>query len=66
MERRRMRAITFSSIAVLATIFAGAWSLTHTTGRTLANPAAAEPAMNPSEMMKNAPEMPVHVIVDAI
>jgi len=60
-----MRAITFSIIALLATIFASAWSLTHTTGRSLAIQ-AAEPTMNPSEMMKNAPEMPVHVIVDAI
>jgi len=61
-----MRTVTLGCIALLATISAGAWSLTHTTDLTFATPAAQPAAMNPLDMMKNAGQMPVHVIVDLI
>ena len=60
-----MRMVTFSMV-LMATIVASAWSLTHTTGLTLATPANGPAAMNPHDMMKNAGEMPVQVIVDLI
>jgi hypothetical protein len=50
----------------MATVVASAWSLTYTTALTFTTPAASSAAMNPHEMMKNAGEMPIHVIVDAI
>jgi len=58
-----MRTVTFG-IVLMATVLASAWSLT--TALTFTTPADASAAMNPHEMMKNAGEMPVHVIVDAI
>ena len=61
-----MRTVTFGCMALLATISASAWSLTHTTERTFATPGAQPAAMSPLDMMKNAGEMPVHVIVDLI
>ena len=57
-----MRMVTFGMV-LMATIVASAWSLTHTTELTL-SPADRPAAMNPHEMMKNAGEMPIHVIVD--
>jgi hypothetical protein len=60
-----MRMVTFSMV-LMATIVASAWSLTHTTALTLATPANGPAAMNPHDMMKNAGEMPVQVIVDLI
>jgi hypothetical protein len=54
-------------MALMVAIFASIWSLTHTAEQTFATPAAeAAAAMSPHDMMKNAGEMPVHVIVDAI
>jgi hypothetical protein len=58
-----MRMVTFGMVLV-ATVIASAWSLT--TALTITTPADASAAMNPHEMMRNAGEMPVHVIVDAI
>ena len=60
-----MRAVTVGGMALMVAIFASIWSLTHTAEQTFATP-AAEAAMSPYDMMKNAGEMPVHVIVDAI
>jgi hypothetical protein len=60
-----MRMVTLGMV-VMATVIASAWSLTYTTALTFTTPAASSAAMNPHEMMKNAGEMPIHVIVDAI
>jgi len=61
-----MRAITVGGMALMVAIFASIWSLTHTAEQTFATPAAeAAAAMSPYDMMKNAGEMPVHLIVDA-
>jgi hypothetical protein len=60
-----MRMVTFGMV-LMATVVATAWSLTYTTALTFTTPAASSAAMNPHEMMKNAGEMPIHVIVDAI
>ena len=59
-----MRAVTIGGMALMAAIFASVWSLTHTAQRTLATPAAEQATMSPHDMMKNAGEMPVHIIVD--
>jgi len=48
----------------MATIVASAWSLT--TALTIATPIDGPAAMNPHEMMKNAGEMPIQVMVDLI
>jgi hypothetical protein len=53
-------------MVLMATVFASAWSLSHTTALTLATPVDGPAAMNPHDIMKNAGEMPVHVIIDAI
>ena len=58
-----MRMVTFGMV-LMATVVATAWGLT--TALTFTTPADASAAMNPHEMMKNAGEMPMHVIVDAI
>jgi hypothetical protein len=61
-----MRAVTLGGMALIATIFAIVWSLTHTAERTFATPATEPAAMSPHDMMKkkNPGELPVHVIVD--
>jgi hypothetical protein len=62
-----MRTVTVGGMALMAAIFATVWGLTRTAERTFATPAAeSAAAMSPHDMMKNAREMPVHVIVDAI
>jgi hypothetical protein len=61
-----MRMVTFGCMVMTATIVASVWSLTHTTTLTLASPADGTAAMNPHDMMKNAAEMPVQVMVDLI
>jgi hypothetical protein len=53
-------------MVMTATIVASVWSLTHTTTLTLASPVDGTAAMNPHDMMKNAGEMPVQVMVDLI
>jgi hypothetical protein len=58
-----MRMATFGMV-LMATVVASAWSLT--TALTIATPIYGPAAMNPHQMMKNAGEMPVHVIVDLI
>ena len=60
-----MRMVTFGMV-LMATIVASAWSLTRTTALTFTAPADRPAAMNPHEMMKNADEMPVQVMVDLI
>jgi hypothetical protein len=61
-----MRMVTFGCMVMTATIVASVWSLTHTTTLTLATPVDGPAAMIPHDMMKNAAEMPVHVLVDLI
>ena len=56
-----MRVATFGMV-LMATVVASAWSLT--TALTIATPIDGPAAMNPYEMMKNAGEMPVHIIVE--
>ena len=56
-----MRMVTFG-VVLMATVVASAWSLT--TALTFTTPADLSAAMNPHEMMKNAGEMPVHLIVE--
>jgi hypothetical protein len=58
-----MRMATFGMV-LMATIVASAWSLT--TALTIATPIDGPAAMNPHEMMKNAGEMPIQVMVDLI
>jgi hypothetical protein len=60
-----MRTVIFGMF-LMATVFVSAWSLSYTTALTLATPVDGPAAMNPHDMMKNAGEMPVHLIVDAI
>jgi hypothetical protein len=60
-----MRMVTLSTV-LMATVFASAWSLSHTTALTIGTPAGSAAAMNPHDMMKNAGEMPVQVMVDLI
>jgi hypothetical protein len=60
-----MRMATLGMV-LIATVFASAWSLTHTTALTFATSADRPAAMNPHDMMKNAGEMPVQVMVDLI
>ena len=60
-----MRMVTFGMV-LMATVVATVWSLTYTTALTFTAPADRPAAMNPQQMMMNAGEMPVHVIVDAI
>jgi hypothetical protein len=59
-----MRMVTLGMV-LMATVVASAWSLTQTTALNFA-PADGPAAMNPHEMMKNAGEMPVQVMVDLI
>ena len=62
-----MRTITVGRMTLLAAIFATVWGLTRTAERTFATPAAeSAAAISPYDMMKNAGEMPVHVIVDPV
>ena len=60
-----MRMVSFGMVLV-ATVVGSAWSLTHTTALTFVAPTDRPAAMNPHEMMKNAGEMPVQVMVDLI
>jgi hypothetical protein len=60
-----MRMVTFGMV-LMATVVASAWSLSHTTALTFATPADGPAAMNPHDMMKNAGELPVQVMVDLI
>jgi hypothetical protein len=60
-----MRMATLGMV-LMATVFASAWSLSHTTMLTFATSADRPAAMNPYDMMKNAGEMPVQVMVDLI
>jgi hypothetical protein len=60
-----MRMVTLGMV-LMATVVASAWSLTRTTALTFVGPANGPAAMNPHEMMKNAGEMPVQVMVDLI
>jgi hypothetical protein len=64
-EEDHMRKIITSvcTAALLATVIVGTWAMTPVSS---ANPTAAPAAMNPFEMMLNAPALPVHVIVDAV
>ena len=59
-----MRKIVTSACAaaLLVTAIVGTWAMTPANSDTQVTPAA----MNPYEMMLNAPAMPVHVIVDAV
>ena len=58
-----MRMVTFGMV-LIATVVASAWSLTCTTALTFTTPIDGPAALNPSEMMRNAGEMPVHLIVE--
>jgi hypothetical protein len=60
-----MRMVTFGMV-LMATVVASVWSLTRTTALSFATPADRPAAMNPHDMMKNAGEMPVQVMVDLI
>lgn len=60
-----MRMVTFG-LVLMAMVVASVWSLARTTALTLPAPADSPAAMNPHDMMQNAGEMPVHLIVDAI
>jgi len=60
-----MRMATLGMV-LMATVFASAWSLSRTTALTFATSADRPAAMNPHDMMKNAGEMPVQVMVDLI
>jgi hypothetical protein len=60
-----MRMATLGMV-LMATVFASAWSLSHTTALTFVTPADGTAAMNPFDMMKNAGDLPVQVMVDLI
>jgi hypothetical protein len=60
-----MRMVIFGMV-LMATVFASAWSLSHTTALTIATPTDKSAVVNPLDMMKNAGEMPVQVMVDLI
>jgi hypothetical protein len=60
-----MRMATIGMV-LMATVFASAWSLSHTTALTVVTPADGTGVMNPLDMMKNAGDMPVQVMVDLI
>jgi hypothetical protein len=59
-----MRTVILGMV-LMATVFASAWSLSHTTALTIVTPTDS-PVVNPLDMMKNAGEMPVQVMVDLI
>jgi hypothetical protein len=60
-----MRMVIFGMV-LMATVFASAWSLSHTTAVTIVTPTDGPAVVSPLDMMKNAGEMPVQVMVDLI
>jgi hypothetical protein len=60
-----MRMVIFGMV-LMTTVFASAWTLSHTTAPSIVIPTDSPAGLNPHDMMKNAGEMPVQVMVDLI